>query len=139
MTDRTRRWATVEMDNNGRTVAEIAEHPGCAWHTVNDAVLAYGDALVDLPERFGDVNSFGLDEHMMVKLGKRRRQQFVTAIVDVDRGQLLDVVPDRNAEAPKSWLRVRGDEWLSHVGAGTLDPSCAYRSVFAAVLPHAEL
>ena len=67
---------------------------GCAWHTVNDAVLSYGTALVNHPERFGDVSSLGLDEHLMVKPGERRRQQFVTAIVDVDRGQLLDVVPD---------------------------------------------
>ena len=139
MTDRAGRWATFEVGKNGRTVAEVAEHLGCDWHTVNDAVLAYGSALIDHPERFGDVSSIGLDEHLMVKVGERRRQQFVTAIVDVDRGQLLDIVPDRKAEAPTTWLRVRGEEWLSHVSAGTLDLSSTYRSVFTAVLPHVEL
>ena len=139
MTDRAGRWATFEVGKNGRTVAEVAEHLSCDWHTINDAVLAYGQALVDHPERFGDVSSLGLDEHLMVKIGERRRQQFVTAIVDVDRGQLLDVVPDRKAEAPTAWLRARGEDWLSHVEAGTLDLSSTYRSVFAAVLPHAEL
>ena len=139
MTDRAARWATFEVGKNGRTVAEVAEHLGCDWHTVNDAVLAYGSALIDHPERFGDVSSLGLDEHLMVKLGERRRQQFVTAIVDVDRGQLLDIVPDRRAEAPTAWLRERGEEWLANVRAGTLDLSSAYRSVFATVLPHAEL
>ena len=139
MTDRAGRWATFEVGKNGRTVAEIAEHLGCDWHTINDAVLAYGSALIDHPERFGDVSSIGLDEHLMVKVGERRRQQFVTAIVDVDQGQLLDIVPDRKAEAPTTWLRVRGEEWLSHVSAGTLDLSSTYRSVFTAVLPHVEL
>jgi len=139
MTDRAARWATFEVGRNGRTVAEVAEHLGCDWHTVNDAVLAYGSALIDHPERFGDVSSIGLDEHLMVKLGERRRQHFVTAIVDVDRGQLLDVVADRRAEAPTTWLRGRGEEWLSKVSAGTLDLSSTYRSVFAAALPHAEL
>ena len=139
MTDRAGRWATFEVGKNGRTVAEVAEHLGCDWHTINDAVLAYGQALVDHPERFGDVSSLGLDEDLMVKIGEWRRQQFVTAIVDVDRGQLLDVVPDRKAEAPTARLRARGEDWLSHVSAGTLDLSSTYRSVFAAVLPHAEL
>ena len=139
MTDRAARWATFEVGKNGRTVAEVAEHLGCDWHTVNDAVLAYGSALIDHPERFGDVSSIGLDEHLMVRVGERRRQHFVTAIVDVDRGQLLDVVADRRAEAPTTWLRERGQEWLSNVSAGTLDLSSTYRSVFAAVLPHAEL
>ena len=139
MTDRAGRWATFEVGKNGRTVAEVAEHLGCDWHTVNDAVLAYGSALIDHPERFGDVSSVGLDEHLMVRVGERRRQHFVTAIVDVDRGQLLDVVADRRAEAPTTWLRERGQEWLSNVSAGTLDLSSTYRSVFAAVLPYAEL
>ena len=139
MTDRAARWATFEVGKNGRTVAEVAEHLGCDWHTVNDAVLAYGEALIDHPERFGDVASIGLDEHLMVRLGERHHQHFVTAIVDVDRGHLLDVVPDRRAKAPTTWLRERGEEWLANVRAGTLDLSSTYRSVFAAVLPHAEL
>ena len=139
MTDRAARWATFEVGKNGRTVNEVAEHLGCAWHTVNDAVLAYGEALVDHPERFGDVTSLGLDEHLMVRTGERRRQQFVTALVDVERSQLLDIVPDRTAETPKAWLRARGEDWLGNVSAGTLDLSSTYRSVFAAVLPHAEL
>ena len=139
MTDRAARWATFEVGKNGRTVNEVAEHLGCAWHTVNDAVLAYGEALVDHPERFGDVTSLGLDEHLMVRTGERRRQQFVTALVDVERSQLLDIVPHRTADAPKAWLRARGEDWLGNVSAGTLDLSSTYRSVFAAVLPHAEL
>ena len=107
-----------------RTVApspRSPKHLGCAWHTVNDAVLAYGEALDDHPERFGDLSSLGLDEHVMVKLGERRQQKFVTAIVDVERSQFLDVVPDRKFEAPSAWLRTRGEEWLSSVRAGTLD------------------
>lgn len=139
MTDRAGRWATYEVGRNGRTVNEVAEHLGCDWHTVNDAVLAYGVALVEHPERFGDVTSLGLDEHLMVRLGQRRTPQFVTALVDVDRAQLLDIVPNRKGEAPKAWLRARGEEWLSHVTAGTLDLSATYRSVFAAGVPHAQL
>ena len=75
---------------------------GCDWHTVNDAVLAFGEALIEHPGRFGEVTSLGLDEHLFVKAGERRRQYFVTALVDVKKGRLLDLVPDRRADEPKA-------------------------------------
>ncbi len=62
----------------------------------------------------------------MVRLGERHQQHFVTAIVDVERSQLLDVVPDRKAEVPAAWLRARGEAWLTNVTAGTLDLSSTY-------------
>lgn len=30
-----------------RSVQEIAEELGCDWHTVNDTLLLYGEALID--------------------------------------------------------------------------------------------
>ena len=139
MTDRAGRWATIEVGKNGRTVAEIAEHLGfrLAHHQRRRSRLRHRPRRY--PERVSDVSTLGLDEHVMVTTRERRRQQFVTTIVDVDRDQLLDVVPDRKTEAPSAWLRKRGEEWLGHVRAGTLDLSSTYRSVFVAVLPHAEL
>ena len=118
---------------------EIAGELGCDWHTVNDAVLAYGEALISHPERFGDVSSLGLDEHLMVRTGEKHHLNFVTTIVDVQHGQLLDVVPDRKAEAPKQWLKDRGPEWCEKVTAGAIDLSATYKSVFDEVLPHATL
>ena len=50
MTDRAGHWATIEVGQNGRTVNGIADNLGCDRHTVNDAVPAYGAALVEHPE-----------------------------------------------------------------------------------------
>ena len=56
MTVRAGRWVTFQVGKLGRTVAEVARELGCDWHTVNDAVIAYGTALVDDdPNRIGDV------------------------------------------------------------------------------------
>ena len=38
-TDRAGRWLTRQIGQHGRSVAEIANELGCAWHTVNDALL----------------------------------------------------------------------------------------------------
>jgi len=65
-----------------------------------DAVAAYGRALVDDPDRFGDVTALGLDETLRCRQGRWRRQQWTTQIVDVGVGQLLDVVEGRTAQGP---------------------------------------
>lgn len=137
MTDRAGRWATLEVGRSGRSVNEVADALGCDWHTVNDAVVAYGSALIDHPERFGDVEALGLDEVLFVRRGQWHHPEFSTSIVDVGSGQLLDVVPGRGGTEPKAWIEARGDAWRSNVKFATLDLSSSYRSVFNSVLPHA--
>jgi hypothetical protein len=33
-------WATVQVGCHCRTVAEVAAHLGCAWHTIDWVVIA---------------------------------------------------------------------------------------------------
>lgn len=104
MTDRARRWVTAQVGRCARSVNEL----GCDWHTINNAVIVYGTALVEDPARIGEVTALGLDEVLFARLGKWRTQHWSTQLVDVRRGQLLDVVPGRNADSPCAWLTDRG-------------------------------
>jgi transposase len=88
MTDRAGRWITEQVGRCARSVNEVAKELGCDWHTVNDAVVAYGEALVDHSDRFSVVEALGLDEVLMVRRGPWHRQEFSTQLVDVGRGQL---------------------------------------------------
>jgi hypothetical protein len=54
---------------------------GCDWHSVNDAVLAYGQALLEEPHRFGVVEALGLDEAVFLRQAPYYRTQFSTSIV----------------------------------------------------------
>ncbi len=47
--------------------------------------------------------------------------------VDVNAGQLLDVVPGRSGDKPKEWLEAKGKEWRDNVRWATLDLSGPYR------------
>jgi len=111
ITDRAARWATVQVGRHGRSVSEVVTDLGCGWHTVMDAVVAYGQVLIDDPGRFGDVAALGLDETLRCRLGPWRRQQWTTQIVDVEAGQLLDVVEGRAAQGPIEWLTQRTEAW----------------------------
>jgi len=137
MTDRAGRWVTEQVGRHGRTVNEVASELGCAWHTINDTVIAYGEVLVDDPDRIGAPTALGLDETLFVRVGPRRHQAWSTSIVDVRAGKLLDVVPGRSGVEPSRWLATRSDEWRSNIAWATLDLSGPYRAVFDTMLPDA--
>ena len=135
LTDRAGRWVTRQVGLHGRAVSDVADELGCDWHTVNDAVQAYGEALLDDPERIGAVNALGLDETLFVRRGERHRKNWSTSIVDVRRGVLLDMIEGRDAAPSISWLAGRPKAWLDGIEWGTLDLSGPYRKVFDTMLP----
>ena len=139
LTARAGRWATVAVGRDARTVTDVAGELGCDWHTANAAVVAWGQALLAADgERVGDVGAVGLDETLFGRRGRWRTRRWCTSIVDVGRGQLLDVVPGRDAEAPTAWLLGRPQEWRDGVAWGVLDLSGAYRRTFTDALPRAH-
>jgi transposase len=137
MTDRAGRWSCAQVGRLGRTVAEVARELGCDWHTVNDAVIAYGSPLVEDSDRVGDVSALGLDETLFCRQGRWRTQLWCTSIVDVTAGQLLDVVEGRNATGPSAWLEARPDAWRAQIRYGVMDLSGPYRKTFDDTLPDA--
>jgi transposase len=137
LTTRAARWSTMQVGRNGRAVSDVARDLGCGWHAVMDAVVIIGEQLIDHPDRIGDVTALGLDETLFARFGRFRTQTWSTQIVDVRRGQLLDVVPGRSALEPCRWLAARPQAWLDRIEWATLDLSASYRSVFDTMLPHA--
>ncbi len=137
LTTRAARWSTRQVGRNGRAVSDVADELGCSWHPVMDAVVAVGEQLIDHPDRIGNVTALGLDETLFARVGRFRSQQWSTQIVDVRRGQLLDVVPGRDSVEPCRWLAGRDQAWLDQIEWATLDLSASYRTVFDTMLPHA--
>lgn len=123
LTTRAARWATVQVGRHGRAVCDVAADLGCGWHAVMDAVEAIGEQLVDHPDRIGSVTALGLDETLFARVGRFRRQLWSTQIVDVRRGQLLDVVPGRDSFEPCRWLAGRDPAWLADIDWATPDLS----------------
>jgi len=140
LTSRAARWATVQVGRRARSVNEVAGELGCDWHTVNDTVVAYGEALLEADtKRIGEVSALGLDEVLMVRTGPMHRQHFSTQIVDVRAGQLLDVVPGRGSAEPIAWLAEQTSTLRERIEFGTLDLSGPYRRVFEIMVPDATL
>jgi len=115
LTSRAGRWATVAVGRDGRAGSDVAAELGCDWHTVNRAVTAQGQALLDADAaRVGDVEALGLDETLFA----RRDRVWCTSIVDTTGSQLLDAVPDRDAAAATAWIAARLEEQREGVAWG---------------------
>ena len=138
LTSRAARWATRQA-GRGRPLKDVAAELGCVWHTVNSAVKRWGAALLDADtERISRVSALGLDEHLMMRRGRFRTKTWGTSIVDVGRGQLLDIVRGRTAKAPTRWLLGRPRGWRAGIRWAVLDLSGPYRAAFNAAVPKAR-
>jgi transposase len=137
ITDRAGRWATFQVGHHGRAVSEVAADLGCDWHTVMDAVNRHGRVLIEDPDRIRETSAVGLDEILFSRHGQFRRRLWSTQVVDVERGQLLDVVAGRDAASSCGWFANRPGAWMANIEWATLDLSGPYRSVFDTMLPEA--
>lgn len=136
LTTRAARWATEQV-GRGRTVSEVAAELGCAWHTVNDAVTAYGSALLDADRRrLSATSAIGLDETSFVRHA-RRRTSFVTTVCDVANHRIIDIVDSRDYVRVAAWIDQRPEGWRRGIRHATLDMSPSYRAVYDVMLPHA--
>ena len=137
LTARAGRWATIQVRRGARPVADVAAESGCDWHTDNRAVLAWGEALPAADcDRVGAVEALGLDETLFGRRGPWRRRAWCTSIVDVTGGQLLDIVPGRDAESPVRWLLAQPQPWRDGINWGVSGLSGAYQRTFDVALPH---
>ena len=59
------RWGLVCLIADNMSMNQIAAHLAVAWHTANEAILAYGDELLLADStRFEGVRVIGVDEHV---------------------------------------------------------------------------
>jgi Transposase len=85
------------------------------------------------------VTALGLDETSFLKTTRVAPTRWVTGLVDLDRGRLLDVVADRTSVAVDGWLGARPAAWLAQVATVALDPWRGYASALTAPLGHARV
>ena len=138
LTSRAARWVTIGVGRRGRSVDEVAAELGCDWHTVNNEVVRWGDALLGADtDRIGEVQAVGIDETLFWRKGRWRTKVWCTSVVDVGGHQLIDIVAGRTAESAAAWFRAQPTEWCEAIRWAVLDMSGSYRKAYDRVLPHA--
>ena len=139
LTERARAEACRRVGKDAHAVAAVARDLGVGWQTVMRAVAEHGTQLVEDPTRLEGVAALGLDETSFLKATRRAPTRYVTGLVDLEGGRLLDVVADRTRAAVDGWLDARSRDWLARVGTVALDPWRGYANALTARLGHARV
>jgi transposase len=139
LTERDRAEACRRVGKDAHAVAAVARDLGVGWATVMRAVRDHGQPLVDDPARLDGVTALGLDETSFLRATPTAPTRYVTGLVDVEGGRLLDVIADRTTRAVTAWLAARPRSWLAGVGTVALDPWGGYASALVAPLGHATV
>jgi transposase len=139
LTERARAEACRRVGKDAHAVAAVARDLGVGWATIMRAVGDHGRPLVEDPTRLEDVTALGLDETSFLKATRAAPTRYVTGLVDLEGGRLLDVVADRTRAAVAGWLGARTRDWLAGVGTVALDPWRGYASALVAPLGHARV
>ncbi len=138
LTTRAAKWATVQV-GGGRTVSEVAAELSCDWHTVNDAVITYGEALLAADrKRLNRTTAIGLDETSFVKLSTRNHTDYATTVADVENHQIIEILPTRKYTDVAGWIDKQPKPWKERIRFGALDMSATYAAVYTVMLPQAD-
>jgi transposase len=139
LTERARAEACRRVGKDAHAVAAVARDLGVGWATIMRAVADHGTPLVDDAARLDGVGRLGLDETSFLKATRQAPTRWVTGLVDLERGRLLDLVADRTRAAVDGWLGARPHGWLAQVNTVALDPWRGYASALMAPLGHATV
>jgi transposase len=139
LTERARAEACRRVGKDAHAVAAVARDLGVGWATVMRAVAEHGTPLVDDAARLEGVAALGLDETTFLKATRVAPTQWVTGLVDLEGGRLLDLVADRTRAAVAGWLHARPAGWLAQVATVALDPWRGYASALVVPLGHARV
>jgi transposase len=139
LTERARAEACRRVGKDAHAVAAVARDLGVGWATVMRAVADLGRRLVEDPDRLDGVAALGLDETSFLKATRLAPTRYVTGLVDLEGGRLLDVVADRTRAAVDGWLSSRPRDWLAQVATVALDPWRGYASALVTPLGHARV
>ncbi len=139
LTERARADIARRVGPGEESVAGVARSFGVAWSTAMDAVRDHGRSRVDHLSRLGAPAAIGLDETSFLKATGEHPTLLVTGIVDLDRGQLVDVVPARSAAAVEAWLNDKPIRWTAGIRHVVIDPYQPYANAVSNELGDARL
>ncbi len=119
----TRRLARqLVADAKDMSIRSVVRRHGLDWHLIQALVTSWA-ALVAEHRRGRRYRALLVDETSM-----RKRHRYVTVLQDGDTGQILAMVPHRNAAALSAFFIEQGPKWCRGVKVVVSDGSKSYRA-----------
>jgi transposase len=129
----TRRLARqLVADARVMPIRAVARRHGLSWHLIMALVTAWS-TKVQTHRRARRCRVLLIDETSI-----RRRHNYVTVLMNGDTGEVLAMVPHRDAAAVCGFLAQQTHSWRRSVKVVATDGSRAYKTAIDTMLPHAR-
>jgi hypothetical protein len=103
-----------------------------------DAVASWGRALIEDPARIAGVAAVGVDETKFLAAKRREATQWVSAICDVARRRVVDVIEGRQGPELDAWLTARPADWKAGVRVTVTDLHEPFRARSPSTCPRRQ-
>ena len=118
-----------------QTYTETAAIVNTSPKTVERAVLSHCEKFADLKKRYADVRRLGIDEQSH----RKGKKDFVCILTDLDRGIIVDILPDRKKETLLRHFGDLGAPFRAKIAYVCCDQWEAYISVAKECFPNATI
>jgi len=126
------RTAYLAQQSSSTAVSKLLR---VTWRTVGRIIRRVVDRELDVSgDRLNGLKHIGIDE-----LSYRRHHEYVTVVVDHERGVVVWSSKGKNAETLKAFFEELGPKRCAAIESVTIDMSGAYISVVKDKVPHARL
>ena len=131
-TRRQAKWVFEMCEKQAFTQVGALENMGAK--TVENLFYAVAEKVVNLPQRYAQVQQLGIDEvaHRKGKGGS------VCVLTDLERGIQLDVLPDRRKETIIAHFQSMGAKFCQQIQVVACDMWGPYQQVIATCFPQAQ-
>jgi transposase len=130
--------ACRQVGELARPVSKVAEESAVCWWTVMNAVIEHGTPLVDDPARVGRVRQLGVDETSFLKATRAHATVYATAMVDLERHVVIDMVKGNSAKDFRGWTERADPGWLAGIKVVATDLAESFRAGLSPHLDHAR-
>lgn len=119
------------------SVKEVAEEFGVSWEVAMNAVVEFGEPLVEDEDRVDEVEELGVDETSFLKATPSHPRQYASGLVDLRARQMIDFIEGNSAADLHHWIERQSPQWLQGVKVVATDLTHSYRAGLSPELDHA--
>jgi transposase len=118
-----------------QSYTEVAAIVDISPKTVERLVLSQCEKIIDLPSRYAQVRRLGIDEHSH----RKGKGDYLCILTDLDRGTILDILPNRKKETLVSHFQEIGHDFCNQITDVSCDYWDAYISTSKVCFPNARI
>jgi transposase len=115
------------------SIQEIRRQEGLGYKAAEGIFYRQAEAALQSPRPV--LKRLGIDEISL----KKRHQQFILVISDLDRNCVIAVLEERHKEQLEAWFDALSDEQRQQITEVSMDMWAPYRQAVEAKLPHAGI